>query len=428
LKEAFLFLVPNQGMRTVIIFNHPQGGTTMRKIMVALAVASCFAYPANAQNITNTLGSSGTFTIKDGSTTFFSLSQSNGHITLPATSEGSTLGAIYKGADRFIHNFHATGTNGNNTFVGVNAGNFSMSMSTAIEDASANTGVGAASLSSLTTGRENSGFGTETLQLTETGSSNTAVGFQTLRFNTAGDNNSALGMWALYNNGTGSSNSALGMFSLFFNTEGNENAAYGMNSLFSNTTGSYNSAFGRSALNDNTTGTHNSAFGYGAGSGITTGSNNICIGNDAQVPDGTLSNQVRMGNTSITSATIQVAWSNPSDRRWKSNIARSNLGLEFVSKLNPVVYTRNNDQNQRAEYGFIAQELESVLQEVGIENSGMLTVDSEGMYQLRYNDLLAPMVKAIQELKVENDELRKELASIRNLIQERRIGDRALNE
>jgi len=70
---------------------------------------------------------------------------------------------------------------------------------------------------------------------------------------------------------------------------------------------------------------------------------------------------------------------------------QSNFVLEFILKLNPVVYTRNNDEKQRIEYG-------------------MLTVDSEGMYQQRYNDLLAPMVQAIQELKNENDALKNRLS------------------
>ena len=36
----------------------------------------------------------------------------------------------------------------------------------------------------------------------------------------------------------------------------------------------------------------------------------------------------------------------------------------------------------------------------------MLTITDEGMYELRYNDLIAPMIKAIQELEIENKELK----------------------
>ena len=46
-----------------------------------------------------------------------------------------------------------------------------------------------------------------------------------------------------------------------------------------------------------------------------------------------------------------------------------------------------------------------MLKEEGVINSAMLTIDGDGRYELRYNDLLAPMIKAIQELKQQNDEL-----------------------
>ena len=42
------------------------------------------------------------------------------------------------------------------------------------------------------------------------------------------------------------------------------------------------------------------------------------------------------------------------------------LGLDFISKLNPVLIHRINDENQKIEYGLIAQELEEVLKEVGV--------------------------------------------------------------
>ena len=53
-----------------------------------------------------------------------------------------------------------------------------------------------------------------------------------------------------------------------------------------------------------------------------------------------------------------------------------------------------------------------MLQEEGIENTGMLNVTDEGYYELRYNDLLAPIIKAIQELKSENDQLKEEIKNL----------------
>jgi len=102
-----------------------------------------------------------------------------------------------------------------------------------------------------------------------------------------------------------------------------------------------------------------------------------------------------------------VAWTITSDRRWKENIQPSNLGLNFINDLNPVFYTRKNDETKKVEYGIIAQELEATLIKFGANtNNGIITKDDEGMYSVRYNDLLAPMIKAIQELKVENNALK----------------------
>ena len=103
-----------------------------------------------------------------------------------------------------------------------------------------------------------------------------------------------------------------------------------------------------------------------------------------------------------------MPWTITSDRRWKSGIQNSGLGLGFISKLRPVSYFRNNDESKKTEYGFVAQEVEEVLKETGTENTGMITVTDEGMYELRYNDLLAPMVKAIQELNEENEKLKSQ--------------------
>jgi predicted RNase H-like nuclease (RuvC/YqgF family) len=75
----------------------------------------------------------------------------------------------------------------------------------------------------------------------------------------------------------------------------------------------------------------------------------------------------------------------------------------------------------RTEYGFIAQEVEQVLKDQGIQNSGMLTIDDKGFYELRYNDLFAPVVKAIQELKSENDALKGENASMKKELSSLRV-------
>jgi len=278
-----------------------------------------------------------------------------------------------------------------------------------------NTGVGANALTSNTTGIFNTAVGAEALLSNTSGSSNSAIGADALRQNTTGSDNTGLGRKSLELNTTGSFNTATGSNSLNKNTIGNDNVALGYNAMLENTTGSQNTAIGHSALKNATTSNENTAIGFEAmsnallsGSGnvavgyqalklLTTGSNNIGIGSGVELPDGAASNQVRIGNTAITYAGIQVAWTITSDRRWKSDIKNSDLGLNFIKDLNPVSYVRKNDESKKLEYGFIAQEVEQTLNKFGASHTGIVSKANDGTLSVRYNDLLAPMVKAIQE-------------------------------
>ncbi|HWA05087.1 MAG TPA: tail fiber domain-containing protein [Ignavibacteria bacterium] len=344
------------------------------KTIIILIISLIFSAGINSQNINGKLGIGGQFILRDTNNTFLTLPQSTGYLNLnrsmvlPNTT-GSTIGVIYKGAERLLHNY---GTN--NLFLGINAGNFTM------------------------TGLCNLVFGYNALYNNTTGIYNTSLGVQSLTNNTTGDNNTSVGFQTLAGNLSGDNNTATGHLSLSSNTSGSSNTAVGFNSLANNTSGS-----------------NNVALGNNAGGNITIGSNNITIGNGTSVPNSLGSNQIRLGNTSITYAGIQVAWTITSDSRLKSNIKNSDLGLSFINKLRPVSYTRLSDENQKTEYGFISQEVDVLLKEVSRENTGMISVDNEGTYSLRYNDLIAPMVKAIQELagklhmeNAENENLKEE--------------------
>ncbi len=437
----------------------------MKTIKALLAVCLLASISLHSQNITNTLGTSGTFTIKSSSTNLFTISQSNAvffkNIELGNIGTStSTAGMLTKNGVSFLHNYAPVGADGNNTFVGLYFGNQGMSGTTG--QSSNNTGIGFGSLFFNTTGSRNTGLGAFTLLYSTESNDNTSVGYRSLNLNTTGSRNTAVGSESLINNTTGQDNSALGYgvmrynidggdntsmgsYSMYYNTTGSQNTAVGFESLISNTTGSYNTALGSRSMRFNTSGeyntavgffslsasysgtgnsvlgysslamnigNYNSAFGYRAGDNIYNGSNNTTIGYNAQVPSGTANNQVRIGNTNVTYAGIQVAWTVTSDRRLKKNILSSNLGLSFINKLRPVSYIRINDESGKTEYGLIAQEVEDALKLENTENTGMLTVTDEGEYQLRYNDLLAPMIKAIQELKAENEELKKRIEKL----------------
>jgi trimeric autotransporter adhesin len=293
-----------------------------------------------------------------------------------------------------------------------------------------NTAIGVFTLEFNTSGDNNTAVGFESLKTNITGYHNTASGYQSLYSNTSGYRNTAFGYQSLYSN-NGLYNVAIGYESLKLNTSGYSNTAIGYNSMYSNVDGRFNTAIGLSALYNNVngfdnvatgiqslfnniSGDKNTANGRESLSLLTTGNNNIGIGYLANVPTATGSNQVRIGNTAITYAGTQVAWSVTSDRRWKENIQPSNLGLNFINDLKPVFYTRKNDETKKVEYGIIAQELEASLEKFGANTNGIITKDDEGMYSVRYNDLLAPMIKAIQEQQAMIEELKAEIQTLKN--------------
>lgn len=132
------------------------------------------------------------------------------------TDTNASNGIIYKDGTPFIHNFrHATGggarPNGNNTFVGLSAGNLTMGSTATVPYQASN----------------NSGFGYQAFTSNTTGYYSSAFGFQALNSNTSGYSNSAFGMYALKLNDTGYSNSAMGIYTLERNTSGYYNAALG---------------------------------------------------------------------------------------------------------------------------------------------------------------------------------------------------------
>ncbi len=357
-------------------------------------------FPQNS--ITNTLGTGGVFTIKDGSNTFFTLSQSDGSITLPITTSPS-LGVIFKGADRFIHDFYPAGAIGYNTFLGINSGNFTMSASN-LSEASYNTGIGNGSLSSLTIGRDNTGCGASSLYKNSSGSDNTAIG-----------------LISLFDNTTGSENTAIGSRSLSFNTTGSGNSAIGTNSLYSNITGFQNTSVGHHSLLNNN-GNYNTAIGYNAGSTVTTGANLTLLGIDANPSSPTVQNQITLGNSFVTSLRCNVqSISSLSDKRDKKNIKDLNLGIEFLMKVKPRLfnwdkrewYADNKSDGSKTKEeptaGFIAQELDEVQTSENAEWLNLVLKDNPEKLEATSGNLLPIIVKAIQDLKKENDDLKARL-------------------
>ena len=328
---------------------------------------------------------------------------------------------------------------------------------------SSNTASGDAALYSNNTGNNNTAIGRPALFSNTTGSSNTAIGFNALYYNVAGSNATAIGTNAMYYAYNGAAfinyNVAVGFEALRgsatpASNTGNSNTALGYQSLLNNSAGSGNTAIGYGALINNTTATGNTVLGYGAGSSFingnnntyigyntganangyinstalgtgasVTGSNATAIGNGATAP----ANNVRLGNAAVTVISGQVAYTFPSDARFKENIMEDVKGIDFIMKLHPVSYNFNRlsfakhikektegreDEltklSQTRSVGFLAQDIEKIIKETGFEafDAVHAPANETDNYSLSYSHFVIPLVKAIQEQQKMIDELR----------------------
>ena len=326
-------------------------------------------------------------------------------------------------------------------------------------------------------GENNTATGYQSLKNNFSGNNNTANGYQALYFNTSGEDNTANGYQALYSNSIGLYNTASGFQALTNNTEGESNTASGYKALYTNTTGVENTAIGVNALYANQLGASaNTAVGFIALESLTTAIRNTALGgssgnsyangdwctfvgaysdvsaagisNASAIGDGAIvnaNNKVRLGDASVGVIEGQVAYSWPSDGRFKENVMQDVKGLDFILKLKPVSYNFNRlkfarhvgqfptpkkeailiEQSQNRSVGFIAQDVEKIIQQTGFTSFDAVhaPTNETDNYSMGYAEFVVPLVKAVQELneklilEAENMKLKIENlnAEIRNL-------------
>lgn len=294
-----------------------------------------------------------------------------------------------------------------------------------------NYNAGLRSFMSNTYGNNNTTVGVDALSANTTGSFNTAVGAKALWFNKTGGNNTALGQATLlYSNG--SHNVAVGAGALAANTTASQNTAIGSSALGKNKTGYGNTAVGESALEKVTAGKFNTAIGHLADVGSEYLSNTTTIGYQAKVNG---NNSIRIGNTSVAKIEGQVAFSFPSDARFKYNIQKNVPGLDFITRLTPVTYYfdeqklahYNNtgiidnsnirqaayDENKQLHTGFLAQDVERIAKELGYRFDGLhAPVNDKDHYSLAYSQFIMPLVKAVQEQQQIIEKQQKHIESL----------------
>jgi hypothetical protein len=305
-----------------------------------------------------------------------------------------------------------------------------------------NTALGYTALAANTTASNNVAIGHNALVVNSTGASNTAVGVEALDANTTASNNTAVGRQALSANTTGNSNVAIGYQSLDANTTAGGNTAIGTYAGTANTTGDSNTFFGYEAGDKVTTGTSNVAMGHRSMGTLTTGSSNTVVGQGANTSASGASSQIVLGqgvtgnaNSSFCFGTgsSDSAISNgatsitaPSDIRLKEDIQDEVVGLNFINELRPVTFlwkkakdvppemkaysdSEERVMNGKYNHGFVAQEVKEAIDNNPDIKEGFdmwSEDDADGRQRIGEAALMPIMVKAVQELSAEVEQLK----------------------
>lgn len=104
----------------------------------------------------------------------------------------------------------------------------------------------------------------------------------------------------------------------------------------------------------------------------------------------------RWDNIYAQNGTIQT-----SDKNAKKSIKNlPKKAIDFIRGLKPKSFQMRKGTSGRRHWGFIAQDVEECMEALGIkpENFAGIVKDEEGRYGLRYEELIAPLVMAVQDL------------------------------
>jgi len=172
-------------------------------------------------------------------------------------------------------------------------------------------------------------------------------------------------------------------------------------------------------------------------------------------PDNTTVQPMNLGENNVDRSWVDIYTQNSittvSDKNFKKNIQDENLGLDFINSLNPRKYQVINGKSGRYHHGLIAQEVEDVMNKNNVKSTdfaGLVktvtpttspkvttkpkTTTTETItppatiattmtettvnYALRYEEFIAPMMKAIQELSTTIDSLTKRIQTLEHKV------------
>ena len=257
-----------------------------------------------------------------------------------------------------------------------------------------------------------------------TNNNNTAVGSTTGPFlvKDAG-NNVLVGQGAAMNLTSGGNNTILGQNALAsggivgtnYNSNINDTTAIGQGTLFNLKTNSQgNTTVGFRAGFNLENGSDNAMLGKNAGSLAVSGnradgfSNCTVLGANSRISG---DNQVQLGGVD-TNPYAYAALQIRSDKRDKTDIRDTALGLDFINSLRPVDYRFDyrekyedgkrdgSKAGKRVHHGFIAQEvMDNAVAFGGVQDHSVN--GGEDVMSIGYEEFVAPLVKAVQQLSAE---------------------------
>ena len=326
-------------------------------------------------------------------------------------------------------------TGGSNIAIGKAASN-------AFDAETHNIAIGLNSLSGAVNGGEyNVSIGNYTLDALTSGDYNTAIGYNAGTAVSTSGSNVYIGGLAGEDH-SGENSVIIGRDAALDSTSSNDSVYIGHQSAGGAiTTGDDNVCVGKEAGKELTGGAGNTFVGYKAGDTCTTPGGNICVGYEADVSGADQQNAIIIGynitgggntfnfgkasNIVSNTFTSDANWSQSSDLRKKRNIKDDTLGLDFINDLRTVKFQwkpsnelpkecddyseENNMDTDVVMHGFIAQEVKSSLDKVGVDTFSGWSVKEDGMQHVSREMFFVPLIKAVQELSAEVKELKAKL-------------------
>lgn len=140
------------------------------------------------------------------------------------------------------------------------------------------------------------------------------------------------------------------------------------------------------------------------------------------------SNTIVLGDNTITSLRCNVqSISALSDKRIKEDSKADVPRLRFITRLTPVTYHINkNKEAQLVGYpltnisedkalhsGFLAQDVEEAAKAVGYNFEGVRQEEGGKYYTVSYTLFVMPLVQAVKDLNAEVNQLKAELAEVK---------------